>query len=92
MTMMQSIFFDTWNTLTLEVFELAQDRTRLVKVRLQGEPEDVEELRKLLLEKCPELVLGKAREGTNPRYAHNQKWSSYGNYIFGIIRKRRKVE
>ena len=89
---MPSIFFDTWNTLTLEVFEVAKDRTRLVKVRLQGEPDDVEELRKIFLEKFPELVLGKAREGTNPKYAHNQKWSSYGNYIFGIIRKRRKVE
>ena len=63
--------------------------TRLVKVRLQGDEKDVEALRQLLLEKCPELVLGKAREGTNPKYAGKQKWASYGNYIFNVIRKRR---
>jgi hypothetical protein len=71
---------------------MPQDRTRLVKVRLQGNKKDVEALRKILLDKCPELVLGMARQGTNPKYARNQKWASYGNFIFGIVRKRRKVE
>jgi hypothetical protein len=69
-----------------------KDKTRLVKVRLQGDQKDVEALRKILLEKCPELVLGMAGQGTNPKYARNQKWASYGNFIFGVIRKRRKVE
>lgn len=69
---------------------MSDSKTRLVKVRLQGDEEDVEALRKILLEKCPELVLGKARKGTNPKYNHNQKWASYGNFIFDLIRKRRK--
>jgi hypothetical protein len=68
---------------------MSDSKTRLVKVRLQGDEEDVEALRKILLEKCPELVLGKARKGTNPKYNNNQKWASYGNFIFNLIRKRR---
>jgi hypothetical protein len=64
-------------------------RTRLVKVRLQGDKKDVEALRQIMLEKMPELVLGSAREGSNPKYAGRQKWASYGNFIFNVIRKRR---
>ncbi len=44
---------------------------------------------KNLLKKHPQLILGKPREGTNPKYDGNQKWSSYGDYWFGHIRKRR---
>jgi len=63
--------------------------TRLVKVRLQGDKKDVEALRQIMLEKMPELVLGSAREGSNPKYVGRQKWASYGNFIFNVIRKRR---
>lgn len=63
---------------------------RLVKVRLQGTEKDVAALRAKFLEAFPELVLGSPREGTNPKYAGKQKWASYGNFIFGVIRKRRK--
>ena len=60
-----------------------------VKVRLQGNKKDVEKLRKHLLKKCPQLILGKPREGTNPKYDGAQKWSSYGDYWFGKIRRRK---
>lgn len=60
-----------------------------VKIRLQGTKKEVERMRKHLLKKHPQLILGKAREGTNPKYTGNQKWSSYGDYWFGHIRKRR---
>ena len=60
-----------------------------VKVRLQKNKKDVEKLRKHLLKKCPQLILGKPREGTNPKYDGNQKWSSYGDYWFGKIRRRK---
>ena len=63
-----------------------------VKVRLQGNKKDVEKLRKHLLKKCPQLILGKPREGTNPKYHGKQKWSSYGDYWFGKIRRRRSNE
>ena len=60
-----------------------------VKVRLQGSKKDVEKLRKHLLKKCPQLILSKPREGTNPKYDGKQKWSSYGDYWFGKIRRRK---
>ena len=62
---------------------------RVVKVRLQGDPEMVEELRQLLLTAHEELVLGRPREGTNPKYAGNQQWSSYGNWKINTKRQRR---
>ncbi len=61
-----------------------------VKVRLQGQEDDVLEVRKLLLKRCPELCLGSPREGTNPKYIDNQKWASYGDLITKTIRRRRK--
>ena len=61
-----------------------------VKIRLQGSKEDVEKLRRHLLKKHPQLILGKLREGTNPKYKDNQKYASYGDYKFNTIRKRRK--
>jgi hypothetical protein len=62
---------------------------RVVKVRLQGDKELVDKLRELLLTAHEELVLGKPREGTNPKYAGNQQWASYGNFKFNTKRQRR---
>ena len=60
-----------------------------VKVRIQGTKEEVEAVRRLLLAAHPDLILGKPREGTNPKYAGRQKWSSYGDITPGVVRKRR---
>jgi hypothetical protein len=60
-----------------------------VKIRLQGEEKDVVKLRKHLLKAHPQLILAYPREGTNPKYDGRQKWSSYGDYWFGKIRRRR---
>ena len=62
-----------------------------VKVRLQcQDPEELEFVRQLFLERCPELILASPREGTNPKYAGRQKWASYGDFIINTIRRRRK--
>ena len=50
-----------------------------VKVRLQGEKAAVTKLRAHLLMKHPQLILGKPREGTNPKYEGNQNWASNGD-------------
>ena len=63
--------------------------TKRVKIRLQGEKGAVDRLRRHLLKSHPQLILANPREGTNPRYAGNQKWAAYGDYWFGKIRKRR---
>ena len=60
-----------------------------VRIRLQGSEKDVARLRKHLLKLCPQMILANPREGTNPRYAGRQKWSAYGDYEFGKIRRRR---
>ncbi len=60
-----------------------------VRIRLQGAEKDVAKLRKHLLKNHPQMILAHPREGTNPRYAGRQKWSAYGNYEFGKIRRRR---
>jgi hypothetical protein len=60
-----------------------------VKVRIQGSQKDVERLRKIFLDRCPELILGNPRKGTNPKYDGNQKFSSYGDFQFNSKRKRR---
>ena len=60
-----------------------------VKVRIQGEEKDVERLKAILLERCPELILGNPRRGTNPKYEPNQKYASYGDFQFNTKRKRR---
>lgn len=62
-----------------------------VKVRIQGNEKDVERLREILLGRCPELILGSPRRGTNPKYEPNQKYASYGDFQFNTIRKRRKT-
>ena len=61
-----------------------------VKVRLQGSKEDVEAVRAMMLKMHRDMILAKPREGTNPKYDGNQKWSSYGDITPGVIRKRRK--
>ena len=61
------------------------------KLRIQGEQKDVERLREILLERCPELILGSPRRGTNPKYEPNQKYASYGDFQFNTKRKRRKT-
>ena len=60
-----------------------------VKVRLQGSEAEVNQLRDILLQRCPELILARPRKGTNPKYDGNQKWSSYGDFIANKIRRRR---
>lgn len=60
-----------------------------VKLRIQGDEKDVERLRKILLDRCPELILGSPRRGTNPKYEPNQKYASYGDFQFNTKRKRR---
>ena len=60
-----------------------------VKVRIQGTELEVEKLRQILLERCPELILGKPRRGTNPKYEPDQKYASYGDFQFNTKRKRR---
>ena len=61
-----------------------------VKVRIQGTQKDVERLKKILLDRCPELILATPRKGTNPKYDGNQKYSSYGDFQFNTKRRRRK--
>jgi len=62
-----------------------------VKVRIQGNEKDVQRLRAILLDRCPELILGIPRRGTNPKYEPNQKYASYGDFQFNTKRKRRKT-
>jgi len=61
-----------------------------VKVRLQGSKEEVEFVRDLFLKLHPDLILASPREGTNPKYDGNQKWSAYGDITPGIKRRRKK--
>lgn len=61
-----------------------------VKIRIQGDQKDVEKVKQILLDRCPELILGKPRRGTNPKYEPNQKYASYGDFIPGKKRRRRK--
>lgn len=67
-----------------------RNKLKKVKVRIQGDEKDVERLKKILLDRCPELILGKPRKGTNPKYDGNQKYSSYGDFQFNKKRRRRK--
>ena len=60
-----------------------------VKVRIQGNEKDVEKLRAILLDRCPELILGSPRKGTNPKYKDQQKYACYGDFDFNKKRKRR---
>lgn len=60
-----------------------------VRVRLQGTKAEVTRLRNHMLKSHPQMILSKPREGTNPKYAGRQKWSCYGDYEFGKIRRRR---
>jgi len=68
-----------------------------IKIRLQGTETEVAFLRMKLLQKHKHLILGKPRKGTNPKYSGNQKWSSYGDFLYDendkpVKRKRRKIK
>ena len=60
-----------------------------VKVRIQGSEKDVQKLREILLDRCPELILGSPRRGTNPKYEPNQKYASYGDFQFNTKRNKK---
>jgi len=61
-----------------------------VRIRIQSRnKKDLEKMRNHLLKKHPQMILSKPREGTNPKYEGRQAWSSYGDYWFGHIRRRR---
>jgi len=66
-----------------------------VKIRLMADSEEeCEAVRAHLLALHPGLALGAPREGSNPKYAANQKWSSYGDIVLtqgGELRRRRKT-
>ena len=62
--------------------QLQNEKKIKIKIRLQGTEEEVEFLRKYLLKKHPGMIMGSPREGTNPKYDGNQKWSSYGDIEF----------
>ena len=62
-----------------------------VKVRIQcQDPLSIERVRKILLHRCPELILASPRVGTNPKYEGKQKLACYGDFKINSIRKRRK--
>ena len=62
----------------------------IVKIRLQCEDQlQIERVRKILLHRCPELILAAPREGSNPKYAGRQKFASYGDFKVNEIRRRR---
>ena len=62
-----------------------------VKIRLMStNKNDIEKLRRHFLKKHPQAILAHPRQGTNPKYAENQKWFVYGDYEFGKIRRRRE--
>ena len=63
-----------------------------VRIRLQGAERDVAKLRKHLLKHHPQMVLAHPREPVKPRSILQQRvvvWSSFGDYEFGKIRRRR---
>ena len=67
-----------------------------IKIRIQGTAVEVAFMRQRLLRKHKNLILGKPRKGTNPKYEGNQKWSSYGDFLYDdndqpVERKRRKL-
>jgi hypothetical protein len=60
---------------------------RPVMMHLYGTKSDLERVRLLLLERCPELVLGAVR--SNPgRGRRGQTHSSHGNFILDLERPR----
>lgn len=62
----------------------------MVKIRLQGtDPKELEKIRARLLKANPDMILGKPRKGTNPKYEGNQKYACYGDFKPGIKRHRR---
>jgi hypothetical protein len=67
-------------------------KNREVKIRIQGDEKLVEIVRQYLLASHPGLILARPREGTNPKYAENQKWSCYGNIQFSVLTNRTQKE
>ena len=62
-------------------------KIRPVMMHLYGTKSDLERVRALLLERCPELVLGGVR--SNPqRSRKGQTHSSHGNFILDLERPR----
>jgi hypothetical protein len=58
-----------------------------VMMHLYGSKDELERVRGLLLERCPELVLGAIR--SNPgRGRRGQSHSSHGNFIIDLERPR----
>ena len=61
-----------------------------VKIRLMaGSEKSCERLRKHMLKKHPQMILGRPMMGSNPKYKSRPKWFCYGDYEFGKIRRRR---
>lgn len=63
----------------------------IVKLRIQADNESdcQEAIDKLSNVTQGAAKFGKPREGTNPRYAGSQKWSSYGEVDTNSIKPRR---
>lgn len=53
-----------------------------IKIRIQGTEQEVTFMRNILLKTHMNLILSKPREGTNPKYDGNQKWSCYGDFKY----------
>ena len=62
------------------------------KIRLQGDREIVEKVRAYLLKNHPGLILSTPRKGNNPKYDHDQKYSSYGDIEFTSLGPKTQKE
>jgi hypothetical protein len=62
----------------------------MIKIRITGDSAaECEATRQLLLSLLPGATFAKPREGTNPKYAGNQKWMSYGEMELSTARTQR---
>ena len=63
----------------------------MVKIRIQHEnPATLEKIRKRLLKANPDMIMGKPRKGSNPKYEGQQKYACYGDIKIGVKRNRRE--
>jgi prephenate dehydrogenase len=61
-----------------------------VKIRLMSTSKaDVEKVRKQLLKKNNQTILGHPIKGEGFSKYHDQKWFVYGDYSIGKVRRRR---
>ena len=61
-----------------------------VKIRLTGDEKDVRKLRRHLLKSHPQMILCTEFQGSVvPSSKNYEKYFSFGNYIFGKIRRRK---